>query len=217
MKGKGSPVVKGMSVVALLILLIGYTGVLVYWAQGSWYTRVGIVLEIIAFYSIGLSFVIKAGVLRDYTRLAEKMTSPNLFEFMAGNMTFLGICFLISSIGDGPRRSTSTSPNPMGCLGEVLSMLGLPVSLFFFIFHLIVVMPFAYIGYLVVSSIVERIIRSVSDIGLTITDGPTGSVQELRIREIIVADPEAAKSILIGVPAIVLALMTRIVEVLLGT
>jgi hypothetical protein len=74
--------------------------------------------------------------------------------------------------------------------------------------HLLLICPFAYIGYLISSAFVESITGAAGDFELT-SSSLTEQKQKVSVKKIIAADPAAAKSFLIGIPAQLLSFLLK--------
>ncbi|HXF83900.1 MAG TPA: hypothetical protein VNK49_00785 [Anaerolineales bacterium] len=206
-------VLKVLIVGTIILVLVAEATVLIYWARGTWSARIGTILQILAFYGIGLGFVTRSEILRDFGTVAEDMTSPDLFKFISGNLIFLSLLFGISSVGLNPRRSKSASL-PLGCLGGLLLLFSAPLLFAYSIFHLLIIVPIAYLGYLVTSAVVDSIQHSSEDLKWSIKSA--NSTKQVTAKEIIAIDPIAVKSFLLGIPSAVLALVTRVVGLFIG-
>lgn len=197
----------------ILLLLIGEVFLLMKYGQDTTLNKIGFLLQIIGFYGIGLGFVQRSDVLRDFSGIDE-MTSPDPVRFIAGNFIFLSILSSLVSVGFSSNRSGNSSLS-LGCLGQILSLLFLPILLIYFLFHLLVICPLAYIGYLLTSAVVESISGAADDVEYTSTI--QGKVEDkISIRKIISSNPSATKSFLIGVPATFLAFIAKIIGMFFG-
>jgi hypothetical protein len=73
-------------------------------------------------------------------------TLPHPGTFVAGNLRFLSVGLRVRSQG---------SSGTLGCFGQILMLCVLPLLFLYSVEHLIVICPFAYIGCLFSSAIVE--------------------------------------------------------------
>lgn len=194
-------------ILLLLFFLIGDIAVLVYFGYASWDNRIGFILQIIGFYGIGMGFIQKSDLLKNFISINEDMTSPNLFRFIRGNAYFLALLLNIFVVALGVKRSTKSSQS-LGCLGEIFFLCLSPFIFIYVLFHFVVIIPFAYIGYLIASALVESITGSGEDVIWKITLNENQE-KKMSIREIIASNPAATKSFLIGIPAAVLAIIVK--------
>ena len=197
----------------MLLCLIGEVAVLVRLSSLSWDVRVGIPLQIIAFYGIGLGLMSRSTIVKDVVDFPAEMTSHNLFLFIAGNLTFLSLPVSVARIAISPLRSKGESP-ALGCLGSILWIVVTLLIVCYVPFHLGVVMPITYLGYVFVSALFERIRYSAIDVEFVGTS--VEQEKRFRLRELIVSDPFAAKNFMIGIPAAILALALRVLAVFLS-
>jgi hypothetical protein len=173
----------------------------------SWYDRMGFIFQIIGFYSIGIGFVQKSNLLKNLGDVANDMTSPDPLLFFAGNFHFLGILGMFSTVGLDAKRSEKSSMT-LGCFGQILILCIVPLLFVYFLVHLLIICPFAYIGYLISSAFVESITGAAGDV-LVISSSPTEETQKVSLKEIFASDPGAAKSFLVGIPAQILSVLLR--------
>lgn len=201
-------------VVTIFILLIaGEITLLVLYGKDSWLDQVGLLLQIIGLYGVILGFIQKSDMLKDFDGI-DDLTSPDPIRFLANNFVFLGIVSSIWAVGLGINRNR-TSSFSLGCLGQIIAGLSLPILFGYFLFHLLVICPFAYFGYLLASAFTESITSSADDIEMAVSsDGK--AEEKISIRKIISSNLSATKSFLIGIPAIFLSFVTKIIGMFSG-
>ncbi|MBM3140135.1 MAG: hypothetical protein FJZ92_07955 [Chloroflexi bacterium] len=149
------------------------------WAQGSWDARLAFALQLVGFYGLRLGFLARTTMLKAFALDAE-MISANLFRFIAGNFTFLGVVAGLFATG------LASSRNP----GTPLALA--PLFVVYAAGHTLVLIPFAYPAYLVASALVEAV---------------RGSALAALFED----NMAAAKSFLVGGPAVSLSLVTRLI------
>lgn len=190
----------------ILLLLIGEIKVLASFSNKPWADRVGFVLQVIGFYGISIGFVQKSDLLKKFD-WADDMASADPVRFITANLFASSVVFFLAGLGLESRRSQA-SAMALGCLGQILTIFMIPVMLLYVVVHLLLICPFAYVGYLFSSAVVEAITGSAKDIemvGTELGEEP----QKASLRQVIAANPTAAKSFLIGIPAAILAFVTR--------
>jgi hypothetical protein len=190
----------------IILLLIGEIMVLACYSHESWYNRIGFVLQIIGVYGIGIGFVQKSDLLKHFGWI-DDMTSPNPGTFLAGNLRFLAILSFLPSIA--LRNRSQKSIITLGCFGQILVLCMSPFLFLYSLVHLILICPFAYIGYLFSSALLESIAGSSGDIELAEITSSGVQSPKISVREILASNPAAAKSFLIGIPAVLLAFVTK--------
>jgi hypothetical protein len=193
-------------VVTIILLMIGEIEALAYFGHDSWYNRLGFIFQIIGFYGIGIGFVQKS-FLKNFGDVANDMTSPDPILFFVGNLHFISTLAMFSTLGLDPKRSEKSSTT-LGCFGQILILCIIPFLFVYFLVHLLVICPFAYIGYLISSAFVESIIGAAGDV-VAISSSPTEETQKVSLKEIFASDPAAAKSFLIGIPAQLLSILLK--------
>ncbi len=174
---------------------------LVRWRGGRALDQIAFALRILGLYGIVVGFLKSSSALARFGEVLEEMTSPNFFEFAAGNGRALAMLFGGVSIGFG-RPMTPGPRARLAVLGQVLLV---PASLFlvaYSAFHLLVIMPLAYVGYLAAGAIVQAIASSSTDIGLS-TSGPPP--QTVSLRKVVAEDAVAFRSYMVGVPSLLVS------------
>ena len=202
----------GTIIVAASLAVVAFdVAALTTWARGSWDAKLSLLLQIIAVYGIGLAFMRASKTLQGFGEVMSDMTSPNLFKFVAGNFVFLSIIASAASIGLRPARAPGAA-SALSAVGLFLLVLIFPVLLAYLAFHVFVVMPLAYLAYVPASAVVQSIASASGDIEMASIPGPagTGEPQTMRLKEVIAADSVAFKSVLVGIPAAILSLVTRL-------
>ena len=61
--------------------------------------RVSLVFQLVGVYTLGLGILAQTDIFIEIGGLGEEMTSANLFNFVAGNLRFLGIMFFAFEYG----------------------------------------------------------------------------------------------------------------------
>ncbi len=199
---------------AMILCFVGEILLLVRLPNIRWDTRLGIPLQIIGFYGLGLGVVARSTSLKEVIDFPAEMTSPNLMKFIAGNMTFLSLPVFTASIAMSSSRKKGGSI-ALGCLGSILWLVISIFIMFVYVpFHLAVVMPMAYPGYVMVSALFESLQYSAIDKEFQDSQGHVS--KRFRLRELIVSDPVAAKNFMIGIPALMLVLGIKMLALFLA-
>ena len=115
-------------------------------------------------------------------------TLPHLGTFVAGNLRFLALLAFLPSVG--LRVRSQGSSGTLGCFGQILMLRVLPLLFLYSVAHLIVICPFACIGYLFLSAIVESITGSAKEMEI-MEIRSSGKPQKFRVREIVASNPAA--------------------------
>ncbi len=193
---------------AMTLCFVGEIFLLVRLPNIRWDTRLGIPLQIIGFYCVGLGVVARSASLKEVLDFPAEMTSPNLMEFIAGNMTFLSLPVFTAMIAMSSSRIKGGS-KAFGCLGRILwFVISIFIVFVYLPFHMAVVMPIAYPGYVMVSALFESLQYSPIDQDFQGFQGQAS--KHFRLRELMVSDPVAAKNFMIGIPALILAMGIKV-------
>ena len=198
----------------VIVCLIAEILLLVFVRHIHWDTRVGIPLQIIGFYGVGLVVVARSASLKEVFEFPDEMTSPNLMKFIAGNLSFLSLPVFAAQIAISSSRRKGESA-ALGCLGNILWIaISILIMILYVPFHVLVVMPITYLGYVMASVLFERLKYSAIDQEFEARSGQTS--KHFRLRELLVSDPVAAKSFIIGIPSLTLALVVKVLALFLG-
>lgn len=162
------------------LLFVGEIAVLVYFSHESLSNRLGFILQVVGFYGIGIGFVQKSD-LKNFG-WADDMTSPNPGTFLAGNLGFLALLSFLPSIA--LRNRSQKSPMTLGCFGQILVLCTCPFVFLYSLVHLVLICPFAYVGYLFSSALVESITGSSADIELAEITSAGGQSPKISLRKI---------------------------------
>jgi hypothetical protein len=178
--------------------------------RGSVIDRISFALGIVGLYSIVLGFVQRSKELKGFGGFVEGMTSANLLEFVATNLQVLGLLLLTiaPAAGSGSKR-TAEHNRLLGALGGVLFLIVPFVVVAYVVFHVLVIMPLAYVAYLLAEAAVDRLASAPTDT-LAFATAASG-IQSIRLSDVILSDRVASKSYLVGLPATFLALALNLV------
>ena len=194
----------------LIILLIFEIAALIIWIPGAWSAKLSVVLAIIGIYGLVVAFLSKISVFKDNPEIfLDRYTAPNIRTYIASN--FVLFTYIFGLLG-GALRGYLKSGVPFYAqyIGGLIIFLFSPVILIYFLFQMLIVLPFAYIPVLIVSALVVSLEGS-DDVEFIHTDNQGKKVTFVASR-IIKDDPIFAKGFLIGIPAIVLSFYSSIVK-----
>ena len=174
-------------------------------AHGNWPEKAGILLQVLTLYTFAFGFLSKTDLLKDFGNITEEMTSPNLYEFLRGNFAFLTILFSSIKVALTPEK---TGYSWFYLLEMPLVMVcGLAVFVYA-VFHLVVIVPIAYLAYVIVSVPIRSIQASADDVAISIGDKTV--TKTVSIKDIISSNVVPLRNFLIGIPAIALSMILRI-------
>jgi len=140
--------------------------------------KLSFVFQVVATYTFAFGLVVQSKLLASFGTLAQDMTSPNLFEFLRGNFAFLGYIFLGLASALEPIKETYGPLYIFEML--VLLIVGL-LSLVYAVLHLLILVPFTYLGYMLASVPINAIVTSNKDYFIAI-GGQTLSIKALSRR-----------------------------------
>jgi hypothetical protein len=175
-------------------------------AHGAWEARAALVFQLLAVYGIGLGLLSKSGMLSVHD-FDDEMTSPNLYRFLAGNLTFIGVFAVI--LGTALRARDATAGAATQLLRRVLLLAAWPVLALYAAFHMLVLVPVVYLPYALVSALVEAIRPGAEGTQLEAREGD--QVRTGTLGTLVNTNLPATKSFLIGFPAVALGLSTRLI------
>jgi hypothetical protein len=160
-----------------------------------WTERISFVFQLVGIYTLALGVLAQTDIFKGIGGIGSEMTSPNLLEFAAGNLAFLGIILVIFSY------ALSSKP---GFLESVMLLLFYtPTLLAYAVFHLMIIMPLAYIPYVIASVPIDAILQSTTD--FTLSRGGSS----FQMKAFVAENAVSLKSFLVAVPALVLAVSSK--------
>ncbi len=182
---------------------------IIFRAAGTWNQKVNAVLAIVGAYGLAIGFFSKSEALAEFRDTLKDLTSPNILEYVSGNFRFLSYPPLFAVLAFS-KYKTEGCPIMLSWLGTILCLALSPFLFVYVFFHVLVIMPLAYISTVLVSSIVTVIVYSGQDVAVS-----TGT-KRVSIKNIVKRDQVAAKGFLIGIPGVVLSLLGTITALLIG-
>ena len=146
-----------------LLTLNGW--IFIVWGKGPSLAKVELVLGILAFYTFAFGLLMQTKILEDFRDIAEYMTSPNLFKFICGNLEFLTLLFSMLSVALETRKTHHSFLYPL--LDMPLLLIGAIGIFIYAALHIVIILPIAYIGYVIVSVPIRNIQTSAHDIAIS--------------------------------------------------
>jgi hypothetical protein len=179
--------------------------------QGDLLGKVGFILQLIGIYGIALGFI--SGTKLAALARFEYMTSGNLFEFMAESF---GLLSFITGAVSSVRRAPVNYESPLASsIGLVVTWACLPLFWGIIALYVFAVMPLAYVGFAIANALVQRM-SDANDVVSRRMSERTGEVlAEVSIRVLLEENRVAIKSFLVGMPAILLGLVSDMLVPLL--
>jgi hypothetical protein len=154
-----------------------------------WTERVSFVLQLVGIYTLGLGILAQTDLFKGIGGIGEEMTSGNLFQFVAGNLAFIGIIILIWRLA---------------LLQSAIVLFYVPPLFVYAVFHLLIVMPLAYIPYVMASIPVDAVVHSTEDFTLSRVGGGA-----LHAKVFVAENAVSLKSFLVALPALVLTVLSK--------
>lgn len=161
--------------------------------------------QIVAAYTFAFGLLAQTRLLASFGSLARDMTSPNLFEFFSGNFAFLGLVFSGLSLAFEPIKEAY---GPLYLLEMIVLLILGPLSFVYAVFHLLVIAPFTYIGYLLVDVPLHAITTSAKDILFSIGD------QSVSLKTVVSENIVSLRNFTVAVPAMSIALLSKMIDLL---
>lgn len=209
-------VVTGYLVVGLA--LFGLLGTELFWI----FTRQGVslpdktsaVLAIIGLYGLGVGFFTSSPALEAFRSDASNLTSTNIVDFVTANLIFMSFIMFIVSLGLAS-RGESGAPHWLRFLGGLLWLALFPVVIAYSVIHLLIVVPVTYVPNLLASALVTAIAYSGGDVEM-VANQDDEEVGRASIKNIVKHNEMAAKGFFMGVPAVVVAFLGKVLGPVLG-
>jgi hypothetical protein len=210
--GSGSPPdrrVKTLIVVAWFALVAFDVWLLLLRPDAPWESRIAYVLGLLAVYTFAFGLLAETELLKKMPEMAEDLTSPNPFLFLAGNATALSLLFMTGSIAIDPLR-TGRSLDRRG--GLVLSfveglvlLVGLLILVVCTVVYVIVVAPLAWLAYTIVSAPLDSVVSSGRD--FEFVELREGVETTVRMRALVADHLVTLRNLLVAIPALVSSLI----------
>lgn len=191
----------------ILVFMYGCSLALSIWfflvrSRGKISDRLAVFLQIVAGYTMLLGLFSTAGVLDSLVGLERDLTSSNPLKFLRGNLVAFAALFSAVAVGLDP----STGASAARFLTTVPVLLGLLVLLAVYaVFHFLVVVPIAYLGYVITGIPIDAILRAQPSADVTVTFG----VSELRIKTLVEQNELPLRNFAVALPAFVLSLVLK--------
>jgi len=176
---------------------------LILWAPGTWNDGLTAVLAIVGIYGLAIGFFSRSAALADLRDTLEDLTSSDIGRYLIGNLHFLALLSFLVGLGVSPQK-TSGQPLALGCLGGFLYLALVPFVFAYAVFHIFVVIVLSYVPVVLASAIVAPIVYSSGDVEISIGQ------KRVLVSSIVKNDPVATKGFLIGVPALLVSLLSAI-------
>lgn len=202
------PNINYVASILVVLLMAAPIAVVALAGDAGWSQRLDFVLQVLAVYGVGIGFVLKSDALKGFPGI-DDMTSPHPLRFVRGNAIFLGVMYSMISVALGARASGR--PAALGVFGQAIVFGAFPLVFVYTVVHIVLIMPFAYLGYLFTSAFVESIAGSSTDEQWA-SAADDKAIARLSVRSAIADNRSAMKSFLIGVPSIVIGLVLKGVE-----
>ena len=192
---------KILIVVLYILFLAGNLWIFLIRPPRPWQEKLGLLLQIVGLYSIAFGFLAQTQILETFKWLAEDMTSPNLFQFLRGNFVFLSALFSAVGVAMEPVKEAYG----VLYLFEMAALILLWILAFIYsVFHLLVIVPLTYFGYVIVSVPIDAIVRSTIDAAISVGE------QTIKIKEVVTNNSVSLKNFLIGIPSALLAVLLKV-------
>jgi hypothetical protein len=138
------------------------------WPKRSFAENIATVLKIVTVYTFTFGVLTSVGVLRAFPSLASYLTSPNLLEFMVGNfrasaIVAQGVTVMEEPLKNGFMATAGIEP--------LVLMILTPILLVGIFLYIGIVMPWAYLAYVIVSVPVNAVLTAGPDSCVFIGEG----------------------------------------------
>ena len=173
-------------------------------------TKISMVLGAVGIYSLLVGVISSTDV---HKSIIESITSHNLAEYLVGNLLVLASASTLLGNAVDPRRVT-LQPSRWGTAvlrRIIVSGLVFPASFLYMLFHVIVVLPFAYLAYAPASLAVSAALDSARPQELEVKDNKTGEEKKLLGVEWVRNHRVQATSFAVALPSSTITLLLQIV------
>jgi hypothetical protein len=191
-----------IAVLALDIWLIFFL------AGGSWQGKAAFLLQTLGLYSFAIGFVSQSELSNSFSKMLENMTSSNLRDFLGENMSLLTVVSGLQATMAGGKLNATGWHSHVPLVPWVITIMALVGELF----YVIVVMPIAYVAYLL-AAIPLLLIR---DSKVTAFIGEKGSPKPLNVQELVKGHMVALKAFMVGLASTAVSFVINGVSLYLG-
>jgi hypothetical protein len=167
--------------------------------------KLSFLFQVVATYTFAFGLLAQTKLLATFGTLAQDMTSPNLFEFLRGNFAFLALLFSGLATALEPIKEAY---GPLYILEMFVLLIGGLLTLVYAVFHLLVIVPFTYLAYMLVAVPINAIVTSASDMAFAIGG------QTISIKSVVTENVVSFRNFTIAVPAMSLALTSKMVDLI---
>jgi len=167
-------------------------------AHGSWIARVTPILQIIGVYSLSLTFAGALGGIQRWLGVTNnEMTSPNVFRFTRANLGLvIGLALLITTAIPRGYKWLASIPFAL--------MTGL-----YMVLHVLVIMPLTYLAY----ALAGWALDGLNELNSGGTVSGAGLAEPQQIGAALASQQSTIKGLLVGIPALLLAVALGFVQV----
>jgi len=204
---------------------------LIYLCGGRWDQRLGFAVQVVAVYSLALGLLVRRELGPVGQDIVDRMTSADPLAFYSGNFLVFALAFATAATGFGKWRRAGSSL-ALGCVGQLLLLPALPILLASAALHILVFVPLVCPCYLLASAIVESIRGSTEEVTLDVTDpeeppeseeyigtsetpADSGAMMASTVR-LAQEQPYLVKSFLVGLPAVALVFVVKLIPLLMA-
>lgn len=197
---------------AIVLLFVGFLALdiwlLTLLVPGSWVTRVKIVVQILTVYTFVFGLLNQTILGKTFSHRLEQMTSANLYTFALSNLDFLGMGMstfghVLNSIGDFLQNKQRR--RNLDFLDALLLFVYAVFAFVYPFFHLLIIVPFAYIAYALAQVPIRVAKESYEDIVYQEQD------KELRLKKIIAENEVELRNFMVAFPGIAISLILEII------
>ncbi len=164
--------------------------------------KISLLLVFVGVYTFAFGILAQTQILEQLATLAADMTSPNLWRFVRGNLSFLSMLSGAVYVAAEPIKTPYSAAYFLEIIILIFFVL---LSLIYALVHIFIIAPLSYIFYLIVSVPVNAITTSTSDISFSI------GAKNISIKNIVSANAVSTKNLLIAFQTIGLTLSIKVI------
>lgn len=170
--------------------------------------RVSLLFEIIGVYTLLYGFLAQTEMLANFADIANDMTSPDIKRFISGNFRAMSFFFSAGAVGSDVFKANMS---PTFLLEPILYPMMTIISAILSFFYIIIILPISYLAYVCASVPVNAILSAGQDVLLRYGEA------EINVKEVVAANIITVKNLIVAIPALVLSLVLKIIQVNEGT
>lgn len=185
----------GTIIIILYVSLLAFNiWIFILRPRRPWNEKIGFLIQIVSLYTFALCVFAQTPVLEQ--AIGEDMTSSNFWKYIRGNAAF-------SAIFLGVFAQAADVSGALSLIEQLSLLFFMMLGFIYAVFHWLVIVPLAYIPYIIISAPVHSIAASPNDFLFSIAG------YDISIKQLVTSNVVSWKSWSISLPTAVLAIALK--------